>query len=145
MAKNLDVQVDSAEIMDNICPILPPPAASSNVKQEATIPTDISTERRKGTKGENRKKTAATCLIPPIENEEDYLELFIRESETAARAGKMAYVRKDFHDRIMRITRVIGKGKLSLSGYIDHVLAQHFLQCGDVIKKLYNENYEDVF
>jgi hypothetical protein len=66
--------------------------------------------------------------------------------KTAARAGKMAYVRKDFHDRIMRITRVIGKGKtFSLSGYIDHVLAQHFLQCGDVIKKLYNENYEDVF
>ena len=26
-----------------------------------------------------------------------------------------------------------------------YVLTQHFLQCGDVIKKLYDKNYEDVF
>ena len=57
----------------------------------------------------------------------------------------MAYVRREYHDRIMRITRVIGKDKLTLSAYLDHVLTQHFLQCGDVIKKLYDKNYEDVF
>ena len=45
----------------------------------------------------------------------------------------------------MRITRGIGKDKLTLSAYLDHVLTQHFLQCVDVIKKLYDKNYEDVF
>lgn len=78
-------------------------------------------------------------------NEDDYLDLFIQGAETAARSGKMAYVRKEYHERIMRITRVIGKDKLTLSGYIDHVLTQHFLQCEDVIKKLYDKNYEDIF
>lgn len=145
MAKNLDVQVDPDNFLDNICPKLPPSTATPEVKQAAPVQADTSAEKKRTAKGESRKKTATTSVIPPIENEEDYLELFIREAETAARAGKMAYVRQEFHERIMRITHVIGKNKLSLSGYIDHVLAQHFLQCEDVIKKLYNENYEDVY
>ena len=41
----------------------------------------------------------------------------------------MVYVRPEYHDRIMRITRVIGHGRLSLSAYIDHVLTHHFDQC----------------
>ncbi len=52
---------------------------------------------------------------------------------------------KDFHDRIMRITRVIGHDRLSLSAYIDHVLAHHFKQCEDAIKSLYAQNYNSVF
>ena len=78
-------------------------------------------------------------------SEKDYERLFIRDPEVKAREGKMAYVRPEYHERIMRITRVIGKDKLTLSGYLDHVLTQHFLQCENVIKKLYDKNYEDVF
>ena len=37
----------------------------------------------------------------------------------------------------MRITRVIGHDKLSLSAYIDHVLTHHFNQCEEAIKSLY--------
>ena len=37
--------------------------------------------------------------------EKDYERLFIREPEVKAREGKMAYVRPEYHDRIMRITR----------------------------------------
>ena len=57
----------------------------------------------------------------------------------------MAYVRPEYHDRIMRITRVIGHDRLSLSAYIDHVLAHHFKQCEDAIKSLYAQNYNSVF
>lgn len=77
--------------------------------------------------------------------EQDYKRLFIREPEVKARAGKMAYVRPEFHDRIMRIVRVIGHNKLSLSAYIDHVLAHHFKQCEDAIKSEYAKNYDSVF
>ena len=56
-----------------------------------------------------------------------------------------AYVRPEFHDRIMRITRVIGHDKLSLSAYIDHVLAHHFTQCEEAIKSEYAKNYDPVF
>ena len=87
--------------------------------------------------------TAAVCLpkcrrvwksCPPF-----------REAEVKAREGKMAYVRPEYHDRIMRITRVIGHDRLSLSAYIDHVLTHHFNQCEEAIKSLYARNYDAVF
>lgn len=145
MAKNLDVQIDTASFLDSIRPEIPPTAAPVEKAETASMPTDSSAEKKKTARNENRRKSVTASVIPPIENEEDYLEMFIKGAETAARSGKMAYVRREYHDRIMRITRVIGKDKLTLSGYLDHVLTQHFLQCGDVIKKLYDKNYEDVF
>ena len=45
-------------------------------------------------------------------SEKEYERLFIREPEVKAREGKMAYVRPEFHERIMRITRVIGHDRL---------------------------------
>ncbi len=77
--------------------------------------------------------------------EKDYERMFIREPEVKAREGKMAYVRPEYHDRIMRITRVIGHDRLSLSAYIDHVLTHHFDQCEDAIKSLYARNYNSVY
>ena len=93
---------------------------------------------------------ASVEILSPIPvngkcGEKDYLRLFIREPEVKAREGKMAYVRPEFHDRIMRITRVIGHDRLSLYAYIDHVLAHHFKQCEDAIKSLYAQNYNSVF
>ena len=93
---------------------------------------------------------ASVEILSPIPvngkcGEKDYLRLFIREPEVKAREGKMAYVRPEFHDRIMRNTRVIVHDRLSLSAYIDHVLAHHFKQCEDAIKSLYAQNYNSVF
>ncbi len=48
-------------------------------------------------------------------SEKDYERLFIRDPEVKAREGKMAYVRPEYHERIMRITRVIGHDRLTLS------------------------------
>mgnify|MGYP000774711681 FL=1 len=74
-------------------------------------------------------------------SERDYERLFIRDPEVKAREGKMAYVRPEYHDRIMRIIRVIGHDRLNLSAYIDHVLTHHFNQCEDAIRSLYAKNY----
>ena len=78
-------------------------------------------------------------------SEKDYERLFIRDPEVKAREGKMAYVRPEYHERIMRITRVIGHDRLTLSAYIDHVLTHHFNQCEDAIKSLYARNYNSGF
>lgn len=78
-------------------------------------------------------------------SEKDYERLFIRDPEVKAREGKMAYVRPEYHERIMRITRVIGHDRLMLSAYIDHVLTHHFNQCEDAIRSLYAKNYNPVF
>ena len=55
-------------------------------------------------------------------SEKDYERLFIRDPEVKAREGKMAYVRPEYHERIMRIN-----------------------QCEDAIKSLYARNYNSVF
>ena len=86
----------------------------------------------------------SSITVNSVCSAQDYRRLFIREPEVKARAGKMAYVRPEFHDRIMRITRVIGHDRLSLSAYIDHVLAHHFKQCEEAIKSEYAKNYDSV-
>ncbi len=74
-----------------------------------------------------------------------HLEQHKEKINELSREGKMAYVRPEYHDRIMRITRVIGHDRLSLSAYIDHVLTHHFNQCEEAIKSLYARNYDAVF
>ena len=145
MAKNLDVQIDTASFLESIRPEIPPSASGGEKRETAPAPTDSPAEKKKAARNENRRKPSATSVIPPLENEEDYLEMFIKGAETAARSGKMAYVRREYHDRIMRITRVIGHDRLSLSAYIDHVLTHHFNQCEEAIKSLYARNYDAVF
>ena len=79
------------------------------------------------------------------EEQIDYQSAFIQESCMTARSGKLVYVRKDYHERILRIIRVIAKDRLSLFGYIDHVLTRHFAEYEDEIKDLYKKSYEEVF
>lgn len=77
--------------------------------------------------------------------EEDYQELFLKEAAISARFGKTAYVRKEYHERIQRIVRVISKDEVSLFSYIDNVLAHHFASFQDEITELYNKNNESIF
>lgn len=81
----------------------------------------------------------------PEEQRADYQSTFMQESSTTARSGKLVYVRKDYHERILRIIRVIGKDKFTLFGYIDRVLTRHFTEYEDEIKDLYKKSYEEVF
>ncbi|WP_416993587.1 DUF3408 domain-containing protein [Alistipes ihumii] len=76
--------------------------------------------------------------------EQDYETIFIREPRTVARAGKTTYIRQEFHDTIQSVCRVIGDGKVSLSGYIDNVLAHHFDTYGGEITRLYNEKHKGI-
>lgn len=102
-------------------------------KQKRSVPASIGT-----TKEQNRTMQDNSV------KEQEYMAAFIRPSESPARNGKMAYVRQEYHDRIMRITHVVGKGKLSLSAYIDHVLTQHFAENEEAIRSLYKKNYEEI-
>lgn len=75
----------------------------------------------------------------------DYRKNFIRKSEITARNGKMIYIRPEFHEWIAKIAHVIGKNQLTLSGYIDNVLAEHFKDYEGEISRLYEENYKGLF
>jgi len=75
----------------------------------------------------------------------DYEELFIQEAGITARTGKSVYIRKEHHDKIMKIVQVIGKNQVSLFSYIDNVLSQHFSAYQDEITELYNKNNRGIF
>lgn len=146
MAKKLHIDVDAGSIINSVRPDIPPapiPKPPAPVTEEP--PQVEKPEEVKKPGPVPPPKTREVSRSKKNESEEEYLELFIREVEMAARSGKLVYVRKEYHDRILRIIRVIGKDKLSLFGYIDHVLTQHFEEYEEVIKKLYKKHYEEVY
>ena len=87
-------------------------------------------------KEESRRKRAKV---------QDYESLFIRESTVTARLGKTVYIRKEFHDRILKIVQVIGGNEISLFSYIDNVLAHHFENFQDDITEAYNQKNSSIF
>lgn len=44
----------------------------------------------------------------------------------------------------MHLVSVINREDMSLSGYIDHVLTEHFQKYGEVIKEVYKKNNKDI-
>jgi hypothetical protein len=75
----------------------------------------------------------------------DYESLFFKEAEVKTRSGKVVYIRKKFHDRILKIVQVIGENELSLFSYLDNVLEHHFTMFQDDITELYREKNTDIF
>ena len=77
---------------------------------------------------------------------QDYESLFIREAGgITAREGKTVYIREQYHDRILKIVRVIGGNELSLFSYLDNVLEHHFALFQEEITTLYNKKNEGIF
>ena len=77
---------------------------------------------------------------------QDYESLFIREAGgITAREGKTVYIRKQYHDRILKIVQVIGGNNLSLFSYLDNVLEHHFAVFQEEITSLYNKKNEGIF
>ena len=101
--------------------IVPPPLvplaatavpATSSVKPEDTQDSSLPDVPKE----ESRRKR----------KQQDYETLFIKESNVTARLGKTVYIRKEFHDRILKIVQVIGDNNVSLFSYIDNIIAHHF-------------------
>mgnify|MGYP002561310786 CR=1 FL=1 len=104
-----------------------PPAMTPETVKEKEIPREENKRRRKP-------------------QPEDYEALFIRTAPTTPRSGKAVYIRKEFHDRIMRIVQNIGYNEVSLFSYIDNVLEHHFNTYQDDITELYRKRRpEDIF
>lgn len=81
----------------------------------------------------------------PKGKDEDYQELFLKEASISARLGKSVYIRKEYHERIQRIIRIVTKDEVSLFSYIDNVLAHHFASFQDDITALYNKHNNSIF
>jgi hypothetical protein len=100
--------------------------------QTLALSTEQQDETPEKPKEENRPKKV---------KQQEYESLFIRESDLPpARFGKSVYIRKAYHDRISQIISVIGNNEVSLFGYIDNVLTQHFETFGDEITQSFKKN-----
>ena len=75
----------------------------------------------------------------------NYGAFFFKEAEVKTRNGKVVYIRKEYHDRILKIIRVIGQNELSLFSYLDNVLEHHFAMFQEDITKLYKKKNTDIF
>ena len=102
------------------------PGKEDNEPEEESAGETVKSEPERRRKQKNR--------------EQEYLALFMKEATIPARMGKTVYVRKEFHERIQLILRIIGKDEVSLFSYIDNVLAHHLNMFEEEIKKLYTEN-----
>jgi hypothetical protein len=145
MAKKINLdEIDESFIVaavrkERVTPeIVPPPLAPL----PATAPLQT----------EEPAKEEAPAPEPPKEegkrkrNKPDYESLFIRESNITARLGKTVYIRKEFHDRIQKIVRIIGADEVSLFSYIDNLIAHHFEMFQDDITELYRQrNSNSIF
>lgn len=78
-------------------------------------------------------------------NTQEYEDLFFKAASIKTRNGKVVYIRKEHHDRIMKIVRVIGENEFSLFNYLDNILEHHFATYQDEITKLYRKRNTDVF
>jgi hypothetical protein len=77
---------------------------------------------------------------------QDYKSLFIKQSDETARTGKTVYLRKEHHERVMKIAQVIGDNNLSIFSYIDNVPVHHFEMFQDDITELYRQrNSNSIF
>lgn len=74
---------------------------------------------------------------------EQYEACFFQKVEIKSRSGKTVYIRKEFHDRIVRIVHTIGNNELSLFSYIDNVLEHHFNTYQNDITELYRKRRPD--
>jgi hypothetical protein len=68
-----------------------------------------------------------------------YESLFVKESAEVARSGKTIYIRREFHERILKIVHVIGQNEVSIFSYVDNVLNNHFKNFRDEITESYEQ------
>ncbi len=70
---------------------------------------------------------------------------FFVNADVTSRTGKMVNIRKTYHERIMKIIRVIGNNEITMFSYLDNVLKEHFDNYRDEITELYHKNNEEIF
>jgi len=96
-------------------------------------------KRMKAKQDANPDDVEIMVVQEPEQKLPDYESLFLTNTGISARSGKQVNIRKEYHNRIAKIVRVIGKREVTISGYIDNILKHHFETCQNEITELYNK------
>lgn len=77
---------------------------------------------------------------------QDYKSLFIREvAGSKSRVNKVVYIRKEHHERILKVVQIIGKNEVSLFSFLDNVLEHHFATYQGELNELYENSIDKSF
>lgn len=123
---------------DSVPPQKPQEAPEETIQPEP-VPVAVAVESVKESeppKEESRRKKNKA---------QEYETLFFKDAAVKTRSGKVVYIRKEYHDRILKIVRVIGENEFSLFAYLDNILEHHFNTYQDEITELYRKKNTDVF
>jgi len=72
--------------------------------------------------------------------QEDYVDTYLKRKNLKNR--KYAFIREEYHQKISRLIHLLGVDGLSVGGYVDNVLEQHFKAFGEEIERLYKNELE---
>lgn len=106
-------------------------------KPDSTETTEHVNDKDKPEAREYRKKRSRSS---PVE----YEAQFIKRSDLTVRSGKGVYIRADYHNNINRIISIIGNNGISITDYLDNVLAHHFESFEQEITEVFNQNYKPI-
>lgn len=68
----------------------------------------------------------------------DYEKTYFQKLELPDRQS--VYVSRETHEKLMRITSVLGKGRVTVSGYVESIIQNHFEEHKEEVNRLYEAN-----
>ncbi|SEJ13123.1 Protein of unknown function [Myroides marinus] len=73
-----------------------------------------------------------------------YQELFLINDFPSTRAGKVVYIRPEYHEVLLRITQLAKEEKTTLYSYLDNILKQHLQNYSQEITQYFNEKFKPI-
>lgn len=133
-------------IPDDIDPAFIISSFKTNGKSSAPVSVSEPTEQEVVSAEQPTGKTMLESTTRKRKNKpEDYTTLFVQETNLTARLGKTVYIRKEYHERMLKIIQVIGENEVSLFSYLDNILTQHFQTFQDEITEIYKQKEKGLF
>lgn len=141
MAKQEKVQVDEdfmKQIISQGLPVkqeIPPKIVSKEPDKPEIIQEAMEEPVRQPEEKTIREATRRKKSTPA-----DYREIYFQKIELPDR--QPIYVSRSTHDKLMKIVRVIGERKATISSYVETIILHHFEQYQDEINELYRKTLE---
>ncbi|KUF40209.1 hypothetical protein AS361_05880 [Myroides marinus] len=73
-----------------------------------------------------------------------YQELFLINDFPSTRAGKVVYIRPEYHEVLLRIAQLAKEEKTTLYSYLDKILKHHLQQYRSEITQYFNDKFKPI-
>ncbi|MBR9774544.1 MAG: DUF3408 domain-containing protein [Cytophagales bacterium] len=116
------------------------PPEPPEVREKEVAKEGVKREESPRNKAVQREKSRARKNL-----DGSYGDHFLKSHAMTKRGDKSIYIRQEYHERLSRIVRVIGKDEIPLYAYLDNILEHHFEMFEKAITDDFNENFKPIF